>query len=411
MQKYKQENKKLKTYSRLAAFPWMGVFFLPMIGTIVKNVYDSKFVVTVFFILLGLCPIISVIGIVLYIKEKKKNKAKKEEELPKAKPRTTPSGPQQLSEKEAMDLLCSLETVYVEYSKSTGTKYPSVDMNASAWVFSSAQYAEISKAKNAAFGLDYQPMSLPQFREFVKQWYTYGVLQIRINPGIGNYIAQVRTQSFMPLEGIQMFDYYGSNLNQYILRFKQMRACDDVQAQAFARTLWSVICHTLYQSVFLVPISFDDVPDDAVDTVLHLTPSAIAWLENLQKENEKEGTIQPHTIDGHLKNIIGAEGYSFLSERDDAPRRVMHLRTVTNGTSSLLCGFTDVRDLKHIFGENVHIALWRYEEIIEHLNDQVSDGCTIEGFIINAGSNELILNREQIEFAKAESMEPTKVFM
>ena len=341
-----------------------------------------------------------------------KNKASENEN------KSVASGRKELAEDEGINFVNGLEKVFVMFSTATGKRYPSVDMNGFAWVFSKVEFAEYSRHQNAAYNLDFYEMTLQEFKSFVKEWYAYGVYQFRLNPGINDAYSEIQRDKFVPDANAKMFDYYCSNFNQLILRFKQMRACENNSTLAFSQTLWSSICHELYKNVFLVPVSFDGEPDDAKDNFIHYSDNARKMINQMEANREfadelKAGEsleVKGDVIIANEKLILGSDGYKYLSP-DDSTARVMHLRTLTNGAISMLCAFTDIRDMHRIFGENLHIAMMTYEDIIAHINDPISDGNTISGLIINAGANEFTLSRENIELAEKESKESVKLYM
>ena len=329
------------------------------------------------------------------------------------------AGRKELNETEGIEFVNSLEKVFVMYSTATGEKYPSVDMNGFAWIFSKIEFAEYSQNTNAGFNLRFREMTLDEFRKFVGEWYAYGVYQFRLNPGINDAYAEIQRDNFVPDQNAKMFDYYGSNINQLILRLKQNRSCENENnALAFAQTLWSSICHELYKNVFLVPISYDDEPDDAVDNYIHYTDSARLIVNKIEVQRElgsnlKEGEelkVETDCIISNEKLILGSDGYKYATPESSKGGRMMHLRSINNGVSAYLCGFTDIRDIHRIFGRNLHIALMSYEDIIAHIDSNLSDGMQISGLVINPGANELMLSRENIEFAKKESMGPVKLY-
>ena len=89
----------------------------------------------------------------------------------------------------------------------------------------------------------------------------------------------------------------------------------------------------------------------------------------------------------------------------------MHLRTLRNGNISMLCAFTDVRDMHRIFGPNLHIALMTYQDIVAHKDDPISDGNQINGIVINPIGLTLELDRENIAYAEKEHQGPVKLFV
>ena len=330
------------------------------------------------------------------------------------------SGRRELNEEEGIAFINRLDEVFVMYSAATGEGYPSVDMTGSAWVFSKVEFAEYSQQQNAAFHLKYCAMSLQAFKAFVREWYAYGIYRFKLNPGINDAYAEIQRDRFVPNADAKMFDYYGSNFNQLILRFKQMYACkENPIANAFANTLWSSICHELYNNVYLVPIAYDNEPDDAVDPYIHYTENARQTVNDIEVNRELGESIQDgktlhvsgDVILANEKLILGVEGYRLATPETSVGGRIMHLRTLRNGNISMLCAFTDVRDMHRIFGPNLHIALMTYQDIVAHKDDPISDGNQINGIVINPIGLTLELDRENIAYAEKEHQGPVKLFV
>ena len=101
--------------------------------------------------------------------------------------------------------------------------------------------------------------------------------------------------------------------------------------------------------------------------------------------------------------IPGAENYTF-AKRGDAERGMMHLSTIKNSQvgESMLCGFTDLNLIRKLFGDDYSVGLFTYEEIIAHIEETLSTGETISGFILNPSADNFVLTKEQIHNISAQ---------
>lgn len=330
---------------------------------------------------------------------------------------------QKYRNKRAISYIKSLEKVYITFMQATGDQIPSVDGFGYAWLFSKKEYADLIIQKNPGVNMFYREYDREGLTAFVKTWYRFGISRFKLNPGTNDRFAEVDRDDFLPIDGIKKWNLIGSSLNQLIIRFKQNNAIqNNPMAHATAMTMWSSICHELYRSVFLVPITYDDEPYSVEDWVIH---TSLAGAERLTQA-EIERQIDDRMNDGSkliakdndgnpiymLKEnlIYGSEKYHFARDGEVTPGKIMHLRTLINNGTTFLCGFTDFEALHKVFGENVRVAVQSYEEIIAHMNDAVSDSTAIQGFVINPGTNELMLSRENIEYAAKEKDEPGKIY-
>lgn len=325
----------------------------------------------------------------------------------------------------AISYINSLDRVFVTFMRVTGDQIPSVDGFGYAWIFSKKEYADIILQKNPGVDMFYKEFDKEGLKTFVKTWYRFGISRFKLNPGTNDRYAEVDRDDFLPIEGIKKWDLIGSSLNQLIIRFKQNNAIqNNPMAHATAMTMWSSICHELYRSVFLVPFTYDDEPYEVEDWVIHAATSLVGAERLTQAEikrhlGDRAGDARKLVAEDKDGNpiyilnkdlIYGSEKYHFAKDGEVTSGRIMHLGTMLNNGTTFLCGFTDFEALHKVFGENVGVAILSYEDIIAHMNDAVSDSTAIQGFVINPGTNDLILSRENIEYAAKEKDEPGKFY-
>ncbi len=317
---------------------------------------------------------------------------------------------QKYKKRAAIQYVKSLDNVYATFMKVTGEKIPSVDMQGYAWVFSKMEYAENTMKANPGVDMYCKKMDREEFELFIKSWYRLGITRFKLNPGINDHYAELERDDYLPIEGFEKWDYAGSFLNQAIIRYKQCRAVKSNQSAGVSATLmWQFICNELYNTPLIVPVSYDGEPDDVADWIIHTTRGGTELMTHIAlkkkvRESEDSGARFVAEDDSgkpmYLLNkefLFGSERYRFAKEAAVSEGRTMHLRTITANGNTYLCGFTDFDSMRALLGSNFRVAVMSYEEIIAFISSRTNTTGIIHGIIINPGTNELILSRENVE--------------
>lgn len=305
----------------------------------------------------------------------------------------------------------SVGKVYVMYNRSTGENMPAIDGGGFAWAFTKEEYAQTIVEKNPAIDLAYKALTTEEFFEVVKGWYILGVIRFKLNLGTGDHECIVDRDHFVHDEKASKWDYYGSGLNSLIIRFRQNRALEaNEDAQKNACMLWAGICHELPKNVFLVPINFDSEPAQSDYDYFHFSKGGFERLNHMAIEKalgdkvDKSKALYATDDKGNPLLVAKEElfyandRYRFFRPDEVTQPRIMHLRTLNHGNNAFLCAFTDVSVMHKIFGQDVLIGIFTYDEIVAHINDSIMGSeLSLEGLVINPGSATLILSRENIE--------------
>ena len=327
-------------------------------------------------------------------------------------------------EQRTISYINSLDKLYVIFARATGDRFPSIDFSGSAWVFSKKEYAENVIRQNTDGSLFCREFTGDGFRAFIQSFYRYGIVRFKLNPGTNDRYLQIERDRFLPMEKGKG-NYAGAALNQLILRFRQYNAIqNNPEARAMAMTMWGVLCHELYRSVFLVPFSYENESGETEDRVIHTSLQGAQRMTHLEIENQlgervgENRKLAAEHDDGspaYLLNkelLFGSEKYHFATEDDKAsPGKTMHFRTVMKDGTAFMCGFTDFDALHAFFGEHVRVAVFAYEEIIAPIFNADGPDSGLAGFVINPGTNELTLSREHIQHAEKEKDEPGIFYM
>ena len=299
-------------------------------------------------------------------------------------------------------------------------RFPAIDAQGYARVFDTEEKAVQDSRANTVLKMSVKAYDGLGFRKEVQSWYGLGITRFRLNPGCKGVSGEIERDEFLPDPLAKKWDYYGSALTQQILRFRQSRIpADDRNFQAMAATMWDAVCHTLPRTVLLVPISFDGDPDSVEDHELHITQGACELLTRLEIERQTGKKLDDSRYvaedqNGNPLNIariqlfFGSEGYQFSAGQSG---RMMHLRTVKNGSVSMLCGFTDFVSLNAIFRGTARVGAFTFDEITAHLDDAVSDAPVgLHGLVINPAGAELFLARKDIEAVSRIRNEQPKIY-
>ena len=314
------------------------------------------------------------------------------------------------------------ETVYVMTSRTTGSRFPMLDPNYAAWVFSAREFADAVVRGNPAFDLRVRSMTQDHFREFAASFAPLGVTSFRWNAGTRDHFCEVMTDDYLETSSAPL-GYEGASLNRLILRWRQNRKADkDPAAAAMADTAWNLIAHVLPGTLFLVPFNYkEDVFTD--DTTLHVTgPSAgLVNLRALERslgrrlrpgekpEFKKVNGVPVLMYDKDM--FYGGRDYTLADPRQAALGRPMLFSTVKNGENTYMCGFTDLEALSNVFRANRRVAVLTWDELKRHVGRKNSDGSVSAGLVINPGYCELILDGNMIDDLEKARKEPVKIFM
>ncbi len=316
----------------------------------------------------------------------------------------------------------TLEKVWVIYSKATGERFPMLDANFCAWAYSSGEYAETAVKNNPAFDLKSVEMSAADFRNFVSSLAPLGVGSFRFNMGSRDHPCEILCDDYLKVHSSPL-GYEGAALNRLTLRFRQnARAKTDPAAQAAASTCWNMIAHVLPGTLFLVPFNYkEDVFVN--DSTLHVTATSARLLKikalerslgrrlkaNEVAELSRTASAAMNIYDKDM--FFGGGDYTLADPAQAALGRPMMFSTVKGGSSTFLCGFTDVNALKAVFPMHKRIAVLTWPEIKQHVGNKNSDGSLSSGIVINPRYAELVISAAQVTELDKAAKEPVKIFI
>lgn len=314
------------------------------------------------------------------------------------------------SEDDAVSFLKAQSEIYIPYYKQTGNLFPMIDIEGYARVFTKKEYADqfidIIKHKEDR-DLLAQKYTQTDFIEEIRSWYQKGVARFWLNAGTDDHNDKINRDAFLPDPKAKEWDYLGSSLRQTAARFVQLTLVKDPKMQIMFNLFWTGVINGLYDTPLLVPvrINYKENRQDDSNT-LHCTKAAAELMLKLETERitKRTGSKPQLRIEDLTTEMIpGAENYTF-AKRGDAKRGMMHLSTIKNSQvgESMLCGFTDLNLIRKLFGDDYSVGLFTYEEIIAHIEETLSTGETISGFILNPSADNFVLTKEQIHNISAQ---------
>ena len=155
------------------------------------------------------------------------------------------------------------------------------------------------------------------------------------------------------------------------------------------KTLRNTAGGKIIDALYLAPFRYDeDLGKSIEDKYIHTSERASLKMKNIQS-----GTVY----------FSGCEDYSFAYAQvaeGVCTGKTMHLQTAVNCGHVFLPLFTDMETLQKIFGKNIRVGLFTWEDIVERLHDTVknADGSysRIEGIVFDPGVNNTVLSAEEV---------------
>ena len=312
-------------------------------------------------------------------------------------------------------------------------RIPMIDPNGFAWLFTSKEYADTIIEHNKGIALSIKTIPKMEMDNYLRSWYAFGVENIRLNVGTGEHEVELSVSDYFNEKSPK---YQSVFLNYLLLRTKQTASIETLKKLHLM--IWSAACKEMTNSLYLVPIKYDDDTAELIeDQFIHTSQRAAERMMKLQIEKQigtsleeymvnievKEGENNPlvgQTFDNftsHEVPFYGCENYSFAhAQNGDAIQlgKTMRLQTAVNNGHTFLPLFTDMTTLHTVFGNKVRVGLFTWDDIVARINDSSEnpDGSisAIEGVVINPSLINFQLSVDNVKAIEAEKNEPPKVF-
>lgn len=197
-----------------------------------------------------------------------------------------------------------------------------------------------------------------------------------------------------------------------------------------AQTMFSAFCHELPKTLLLVPVLYDNENRFTAnnDLGLHTTINAQKILLDINAKNfvynhienkdelednekgrfiiEKDGNpIYVHMNGEKIIEFLGSDEYDVADK--PGGEGCMHFCTVKSPQGEpALPAFTNLNDLKRIYGNTVHIGLATYDDLINEINN----GSVLNGIVFNPGGISLFIAKDELVLVEKEMQEKPEIY-
>ncbi len=264
--------------------------------------------------------------------------------------------------------LKALNEFYYFYNKSMGERYPTIGPNDSVWIFTMEKLAQDIIAKNEGTDLAYKKVSAKEFSVVLNHMYRYGMTNITFNPGY-DFMFTIKRDEFMPIVGYEDKKLTNSELHYNLIRFLQNKAINLENCQKAATTLWNIINKQFKETVFLVPMLFEDDLNKKLeekDMKLHYTEKASEIAKNMKIHFYDMSKFDTTPV-CETKNMT----YITLKSKNKEENEL-----------SWFPVFTDIFELRMVVGESTRVGVMSFEDIIAYSLEK-TDGLCINPLGIN----------------------------
>ncbi len=264
--------------------------------------------------------------------------------------------------------LKALNEIYYVYNKSIGERFPTIGPNGAVWIFTLENVVQDTIAKNKEVDFAYKKITQKDFEVILNHMYRFGMTDIIFNPGY-DFAFAIKRDEYMPIIGYEEKKITNSELHYNIIRFLQNKAIKLENCQKAATSLWNMINKNLLDTVFLTPMLFEDEVGKNIkvnDNKVYFTANAIELSKNINLNffNMSKFDTTPECPDKKMTYIT-------LKSKD-----------INNCEKSWMPIFTDIFELRSILGDNLRICAISFNEIIEHIKDNM-DGICLNPYGVN----------------------------
>lgn len=325
--------------------------------------------------------------------------------------------------KNGIPFMNSVDKVYMIYDKNTTDRLPAITWNGFANIFTKREYAENIINNGEVATLDIKEFSKKDFDEHIKTWHAFGIQKFNLNAGTQDHACSILRDDYMPDPNAKEWEYNGSALCMYLWRYRQYVAYKTESMNALAQTFFNAFCHEVKETLFLCPFVYDNesYPLSQPDYVLHTSQGSIKLITRktlseyigdpdlLNSSYEFQVTVNGENVMPTNDNLkfYGGEKYQLANPSNVKTAGVMHPLTVNGPDGPFIPAFTDFGTLHSIFGENVRVAIYTYDE----LRAFAENDTTLNGIIINPNSATMPIWKKDMELLEKISKEEKKIYM
>lgn len=261
----------------------------------------------------------------------------------------------------------SENTIYVIYDKSIDEKFPYIDANGFAWVFSSEEYAkdalEHYKEKLSLSVKEIEKKHIPTYMLYLRE---QGIEMFRLNNG--HNMTEISRECFLPgitdLRKISL--RYSPQLVYNAVRFLQANNHADESSKLISKMTMPIMCKFVSDCVYLVPVAL--------------------------KNGAKEKTVYYNEMyESYIKKRINTGAFNLEKASEEYEFRFLK----RSGSEKLFIPlFTGLSQLSSVYRENdFSLYAVTFEEVEKLVNDE-------KNAVIDCNGINIILSRKSIEEIK-----------
>lgn len=334
--------------------------------------------------------------------------------------------------KVGVELLTAKEKAYIIYCNATGENVPAIGYNGEVRIYAQEDWARRFVTNNDEVGLFYKEITICELKKRIIDWFAEGITKY-VFSFVEEKIIDIDLETLFEEDNKKLKKYHGSSLNYLMIRFRQYNTNKKSQGLvSMAQTMFSAFCHELPKTLLLVPVLYDNESQFTAnnDLGLHTTINAQKILQDINAKNfvynhienkdeletaeerrfviEKDGKpIYVHMNGEKIIEFLGSDEYDVADK--PGGEGCMHFCTVKSPQGELdsLPAFTNLNDLKKIYGNTVHIGLATYDDLINKIND----GSALNGIVFNPGGISLFIAKDELVLVEKEMQEKPKIYI
>ena len=176
-------------------------------------------------------------------------------------------------------------------------RIPMIDPGGFAWLFTSKEYADTIIEKNKGIALSVKRIPQSEMDNYLRSWYAFGIEKIRLNVGSGVHEVELSVSDYFK----ERFPKYQSVfLNNLLIRTKQTASIETLKKVHL--TIWNIACKEMINSLYLVPIKYNDDTDEPIeDRFIHTSRCAAERMIKLQIEKQIGTSLEEYMVNIEVK--------------------------------------------------------------------------------------------------------------
>lgn len=334
--------------------------------------------------------------------------------------------------KVGVELLTEKEKVYVIYCNETGENVPAIGGNEEVRICAQEDWARrYVTNNNDDVSLFYKEIAICELKKRIIDWFAEGITKY-VFEFIDEKIIDIDLEILFEADSNKPKKYHGSSLDYLMIRFRQYNTNKKSRGMvSMAQTMFSAFCHELPKTLLLVPVLYDNENRFTAnnDLGLHTTINAQKILLDINAKNfvynhienkdelednekgrfiiEKDGNpIYVHMNGEKIIEFLGSDEYDVADK--PGGEGCMHFCTVKSPQGKpALPAFTNLNDLKRIYGNTVHIGLATYDDLINEINN----GSVLNGIVFNPSGISLFIAKDELVLVEKEMQEKPEIYI